>query len=104
MTVVCSGVSLITMMVDMLPLQDVVLLPQLIPRDMIRGFAGPMNVLQQQPQSQMPSKAYAYYAMGPPHLSFSFKVEPPLICVSYVRCQFPSVCHVHLLGSVVWVL
>ena len=41
------------------------------------GVVGLATVLQQQPQSQMPLQAYADYAMGPPHVSFSFRVEPP---------------------------
>ena len=32
---------------------------------------------QQPPQYQMPSQAYANYAMGPLQVSFSFRVEPP---------------------------
>ena len=73
-TVVCSGALLITTTVMLAPTsvglitldqQDVVLLLQLIPRDMMRGSAGLTNVPQlQQPQSQMPSQAYANYAMG----------------------------------------
>ena len=36
------------------------------------------TVLQpQQPQSQIPSKVYANYAMGPPQVSFYFTFEPP---------------------------
>ena len=45
---------------------DLVLPISLIPRDIIRGVVGFAIVPQQQPQSQMPSQAYANYAMGPP--------------------------------------
>ena len=39
----------------------------------MRGSVGLFTVLQQQkPQSQMPSQAYANYAMGPPQVSFLF--------------------------------
>ena len=50
---------------------DVVLPPQLILRDSMRGSVGLATVSkQQQPQSQMPSQAYANYALGPPQVSF----------------------------------
>ena len=56
----------------------VVLLPQIILRDM-RGFAGFTTLLQQQQhQSQMPSHTYANYPMGYLQVSFSFRVEPPV--------------------------
>ena len=32
---------------------------------------------QQQSQSQMPSQAYGSYAIGPPKVSLSFRVDPP---------------------------
>ena len=52
---------------------DVVLPPQLILRDMMRGCVGLITVLQkQQSQSQMPSQAYANYTMGSPQASFLF--------------------------------
>ena len=45
---------------------------------------------QYQPQSQMPSKAYANYAIGPPQVSFSFRVEPPphhhIVCWCLLWC------------------
>ena len=45
---------------------DAVLLPQLILRDTIRDSAGLITLpQQQQPLCQMPSQAYANYAMGP---------------------------------------
>ena len=40
----------------------------------MRGLIGLATVLQQQqPESQMPSLAYATYAMGPPQVSFLFQ-------------------------------
>ena len=45
--------------------QDVVLKPQLILRDAMRGSARLNNMPQQQPESQIPSQAYVNYAMGP---------------------------------------
>ena len=92
-TVVCSGASLITKMDMLAPTsvgqitldqQDVVLPPQFILRDTVRGFVGLMHVPQKQTQSQMPSEAYANYSMGPPLLSFSFRFQPPTD--SYVMC------------------
>ena len=60
--------------------QNVDLPPQLIPRHTMKGSAGLTNVPQQcQPQSQMASQAYANYAMGALQVSFSFRVEPPVI-------------------------
>ena len=41
------------------------------------GVAGLATVPQQQAQSQMPDQTYA---MGPPQVGFSFRVEPPTIC------------------------
>ena len=86
-TGMCSGVSLMTMTAKMAlsPLSqttaswhDVVLPPLLIPRDIMKGSVGLTTILQQQqPESHMPSQAYVNYAMGPPKVSFSFKVEPP---------------------------
>ena len=54
---------------------DVVLLATLIPRDTIGSVVGLTTVLLQQPQFQMPSQAYVSYAIGPPHVSFLFRVE-----------------------------
>ena len=51
---------------------DVVLLPPLILKDTVRGVVSLTIVLQQQPQSQMPSQIYANYAMGPSEMSFLF--------------------------------
>ena len=53
--------------------QHDVLPSPLILRDTIRGLVGLATVLQQHPQSQMPSQAYANYAMGPPKVSFLFQ-------------------------------
>ena len=50
---------------------DVDLLLPLIPRDKVSGAIGLTTVQQQQqPESKMPSQAYAYYLMGPPEVSF----------------------------------
>ena len=68
MTTVCSMTSAIPMPARMASTSvgsvssgqhDVVLTPQLIPRDVMRGYFALATVLQQQqPQSQMPSQAY----------------------------------------------
>ena len=86
-TVVCSGSLLITTTVTLAPTSvglttsdehDVVLLPKLIPRDPVRGSVGLITLPQQpQPKSQMPSQAYATYAVGPLQVCFSFRFEPP---------------------------
>ena len=86
MTVVCSGMMLITMQVTMAPTSlgqttsvqhDVILLPQLILRDIMRGSAGlTTKPQQQQLQSKIPPKAYANLVMCTPQVSFSFIVEP----------------------------
>ena len=53
---------------------DVVLTPQLILRDTMRGAVGLTTVLQpQHSQSQMPSQAYGNYVMGYPRGSFLFQ-------------------------------
>ena len=72
---VLSSTSTTTMTVMMAPSpialtvvsgHDVVLPPPLILRDTMKGAADFATVLlQQQSQSQMPSQAYANYAMGP---------------------------------------
>ena len=56
--------------------------PPLMPGD-TGGVVGLATVLQQQPQSQMPSKAYIHYAKGPLQVSFSFKVEHPTNLLIY---------------------
>ena len=83
-------------------------------RDIMMASAGLMNVLQQQQsQSWIPSQAYANYAIGPSQVSFSFRVDPPLIVMSCVGCllwcllsafRFPCGCHVPILGLYQWVL
>ena len=63
--------------------QHDVVLPLLMLRDR-KGLIGLATVPQQQPKSQKPLQAYANYALGPPQVSFSFRVGPPtdlLICV-----------------------
>ena len=52
----------------------VVMLPQLILRDTVKGFACLITMLQQEfHQSQMPYWTYANYAMGLSHVSFFFQ-------------------------------
>ena len=43
------------------------------------GVIGLATVPQHQPPSHMLLQAYANYAMGPPHIDFSFRVESPSI-------------------------
>ena len=84
---VCSRVIFKTMMVmlssnslgkTMSGQHDVVWPLQLILKDTVRGSVGLTTMLQQQQsQSQIPSQAYANYAMGHPLVSFSFRVEHP---------------------------
>ena len=57
---------------------DVVLLPPLIPMDTVRATICLTTVLQQQQsQSQISFQAFVNYAMDPPQVSFSVRVEPP---------------------------
>ena len=89
-TVVYSGTLSLTSMVTMAPSlmghpatlgqHDVVLPPPLTPRHS-GGVVGLATELQQQPPSQMPLQAYANYAMGLPQVGFSFRVEPPTVCI-----------------------
>ena len=73
LTVECSRVltttiTLVPSAVDLptLDQHDVVLPPQLIPRDTVRGSVYLVTVPQQkQPQSQMPSQAFANNALCP---------------------------------------
>ena len=84
-----------------------VLLPSLTQRHS-GGIVGLATVLQQQFPSQMPLQAYANYAMAPPQVGFSFRVEPPTVLyVLYVWCLFWSMictfryhagCYIHLWG------
>ena len=79
-TLVCSGTSITTMTVTMaltsveltaaLGQLNVVLTPPLILVDTMKGDVGLATVVQQQPQSMMPSQVYGNYSMGPPKVSF----------------------------------
>ena len=87
-TVVCSSTSSLLSMVTMAPslmgLQatagqyDVVLPPLLTPSHS-GGIVPLVTVLQQQPPSHVPLQAYANYAIGPPWVCFSFRVEAPTV-------------------------
>ena len=100
-TVVHSSMSCLLSVVTMAPSlmglsvisgqHDAVLLPTLTPRNP-GGVVGPAIVLQQQPQSQMPLQAYANYAMGPPQVDFSFRVEHPTILFFYMFGGCSGVC------------
>ena len=74
---------------------DVVLPPPLILRHTIRGDIGLAFVPQKHPQFQMPSQAYANYAMSPAQVScFFFNVECPtdfliLVYVTVLTFCFP---------------
>ena len=80
LTIQCSNTSPITSSVMMAAssvglatsgLHNVVLPPQLILRDTMRGSCGhTIMPQQQQPKSEMPSQAYTNYAMGTPQVSF----------------------------------
>ena len=83
--VLCSGTLAMTATVMMVPAmvgppaalgqQGVGLAPPLNLRD-TRGVVGLTTVIQQLPQSKMPFQAYTNCAMGPPQVSFFFRVEP----------------------------
>ena len=81
-------------------------MPQLILRDTFRGSAGLIQLPQKpQLQSQMPSQTYVNYAMGPLHVSFSFRFEPHnnyyilgLVSVMVFAFRFPCGCLFCLLG------
>ena len=88
-TVVSSGLSLVSSVTMVPSLMGVfsnlgsdqcrvVQPPPLMPRGSGGGI-GPASVPQQQPPSLMPLLAYAYYAMGSPHIGFFFTVEPPTV-------------------------
>ena len=87
--VVCSNTLSLLMTVTMVPIlmglpatsgqHDVVLPSLLILRD-TRGVVG----LATQSQSEMPLQAYANYSIGPPQVSFSFRVEPPPDFIIYM--------------------
>ena len=88
-TVVCSSALFLITAVTMAPTLiglpvtldqcDVVLPTVLILRNR-RGIVGLTTVMQQQPQSHMPSQTYANYTMDPPKVSFLFQssVSPPI--------------------------
>ena len=69
----------------------VVLLLLLTPRHS-GGVVGLATVPQQQPLSKMPLQAYANYAMDPPQVGFSFRVEPPTILYFYMFGVCSGVC------------
>ena len=71
LSVVITALSLMGLLAT-LGQQDVVLLPLLAPRHS-GGVVGLATV------PHMPLQVYANYAMGPPLVSFSFRVEPPSI-------------------------
>ena len=93
-TVVCFRTLFITMTGTLAPSpkglttlgqHDVVLLPQVFPRDTLMSSTGLTTLpQQQQPQYQMPSQAYASYAMGPVKVHFLYRVEPPTNFLFYV--------------------
>ena len=103
-TVVWSKASPITTTVTMtltsvglaeLYQHDVVLPPLLILKDTLRCSISLTFVLQQQqPQSQMPSQAYANYVVGPSWVSFLFQSQPPTdslwLGACYNVCFLPS--------------
>ena len=89
MTVVCSGALPITATVTIAPTDvdleasdqlDMVPPPLLNLKDTMRGAVGLTTVmLQQLPQSQMPSQTYANYAISPPWVSSVSELSLPLI-------------------------
>ena len=90
--------------------QHDVLLPPLLILRYSGGVVGFATMPNQQHQSQMPLQPYANYAMDPPQVGFSFRVEPPTVFI-YVWCLFwcmPSAfrCHagccIHLWGLNHW--
>ena len=70
---------------------DVILLRPLTPRH-FGGVVALATMPQQHPPSQMPLQAYAIYAMGPPQVGFSFRVEPPTILYFYMFGVCSGVC------------
>ena len=94
-TVVCSSMSSLLSAVTMAPsvmglpvtsVQHDVVLPPLLTLRNSKGVVSLATVPQQQPQSQMPVQAYANYAMGPPQVCFSFRVEPSTIFICVGVC------------------
>ena len=93
-TVVCSTAVLIIMKVMLASTSvgqtsvqhDMLLLPQLIPRDTVKGSADLTTMLQQQqPQSQMPSQAYITIMPWVLHREVSLS-ELIFPLISYVMC------------------
>ena len=108
-TVVCSGTLCLLSMVTMVPSligipatsgQHDVVLPPLLTSRHSGGFVGLATVPQQQPPSQMPLQAYA---MGPPQVCFSFRVEPSTILYFYMFGVCSGVCFL-LSGAMVDVI
>ena len=58
------------------------------------GVTGLTTGLQQLPPSQIPFQTYANYAMGPPQMSSSFRVDPPTDLSIYVGDHY-GVCFLH---------
>ena len=72
--------------------QHDVVLPPALTLMYSRAVVGLVTVPQQQPPSQMPLQAYANYAMGPPQVGFSFRVESSTILYFYMFDICPGVC------------
>ena len=70
---------------------DVFLPPLLTPRHS-GGVVGLATVLQQQSLSQIPLHTYANYAIDPPQVGFSFRVEPPTVLYFYMFGVCSGVC------------
>ena len=120
MTVVWSSASATVMNVVMAPTsidpaaaseQHDVLPPPQILRDTIRHVVGLINASQKQPQLQMPSQAYANYAMvlirwvfllegWVPHQFLYFGV---CYCVCFLLSGSECGCHIHNVGLTVGV-
>ena len=90
--------------------QYVVLPPPLMPWDS-RGVVDFTTLLQQLPQSKKPSQAYTKNAMGPPQVSFTFKVRSSnwfvyicwcLLCCLLSISRFHCGCHFDLWGLNHW--
>ena len=80
--------------------QKVIAQPLLMAHD-TRGVVGLTTVAQQLPQSEMPFQAYANYAMGPPLVRFSIRVELGLWCLLPIF-RFHCGCHIDLWGLNYW--
>ena len=76
-----------------LGLYDVALPLSLILKNTIRDVVGLTTVPQQQPQSQIPSQAYAKYAMGiPKGTSFFSRVESPTDFLMFMHIMVFAFC------------